>query len=359
MYFVYDGDVLVWYTGDKKEMDLEELPIPAMHYEYDDEKRWPDKKLEEEAALVSEDSEEYDEDISAVIEVEQRRRAGMLMVPEFDNWEAMIGYLDDYAADAFGDGGRRPLVFVDDVPLPIRKMVKDLARVERDELAARKENAGKYPDVASMLMNMDEFSSRRSAKLQEEGQYLRQKIVESELGEAVLDGYDYVEDMKDMAAQLFFLYAQERIMAESEGREPDEDYFYAANNLLTHAMIAQIADDDEDEEEYDPDLDDGTGEELDSVWEAFGDAPDDAAGGSFDDDMDQATEFFLKEKGFDISTLAGAKAAQKFLEEAGPEDAFLTEGLVDHEMDSFMGRMRLQAMLRCVHARIRKMIREK
>ena len=66
--------------------------------------------------------------------------------------------------------------------------------------------------------------------------------------------------------------------------------------------------------------------------------------------------FVLKGKGFDISSLAGAKAAQKFLENAGPEDAFVTEGPVDNEMDEFMGKMRLEAMLKCVKARIDQMI---
>ena len=61
-------------------------------------------------------------------------------------------------------------------------------------------------------------------------------------------------------------------------------------------------------------------------------------------------------EGIDISSLAGAKAAQKFLENAGPEDAFVTEGPVDNEMDEFMGKMRLEAMLKCVKARIDQMI---
>lgn len=73
-------------------------------------------------------------------------------------------------------------------------------------------------------------------------------------------------------------------------------------------------------------------------------------------EMDAATETFLKDKGFDISSLAGAKAAQKFLENAGPEDAFVTEGPVDNVMDEFMGKMRLETMLKCVKARIDQMI---
>lgn len=80
MYFVYEGEVLARYTGDKKEMNLDDLPIPAMHYEYENE---TDKKLIKEAAFWTEDGEGHDEDICAVIEVEQRRRAGILANPPF------------------------------------------------------------------------------------------------------------------------------------------------------------------------------------------------------------------------------------------------------------------------------------
>ena len=52
---------------DKKEMNLDDLPIPAMHYEYENK---TDKKLVEEAAFWAEDGEGHDKDISAVIEWE-------------------------------------------------------------------------------------------------------------------------------------------------------------------------------------------------------------------------------------------------------------------------------------------------
>lgn len=344
MYFVYDGDVLAWYTGDKTEMNLDDLPVPAMHYEYEN---LPDKKLEEEAAFWSEDGEGHDDDISAVIEVEQRRRAGILSVPEFDRWPDLIDCLERYAEDMYRDP-RRPLIFPDELSLPVRKLIREIAKIEHEEIAFRKKNLHKTAE------EIDEATQKEFLDLENRGWDVREALLDSELGDDILDKEDPVEDLKTMAAQMLFLYAQTRSRAETEGGEPEEDFFYAGSNLYAHAVVDQVT---EENEEYDDD--DSSEEELDSVWEAFGDAPDDAAGGDFDDDMDEATEFFLKEKGFDISTLAGAKAAQKFLEEAGPEDAFITEGPVDNEMDNFMGRMRLQAMLRCVHARIRKMIGEK
>lgn len=48
-------------------MNLDDLPIPAMHYEYENK---TDKKLVEEAAFWAEDGEGHDKDISAVIEWE-------------------------------------------------------------------------------------------------------------------------------------------------------------------------------------------------------------------------------------------------------------------------------------------------
>jgi hypothetical protein len=159
-----------------------------------------------------------------------------------------------------------------------------------------------------------------------------------------------------MAAQLFFLYSQTRMRAETEGGEPEEDFFYAGSNLYAHAVADQIMEEgDEGEDDYGPMLDDESRQALDDLYESFGGfvKVDDE---DFAKEMDAATVAFLKGKGFDISSLAGAKAAQKFLETAGPEDAFVTEGPVDNEMDTFMGRMRLEAMLKCVKARIDQMI---
>ena len=81
-----------------------------------------------------------------------------------------------------------------------------------------------------------------------------------------------------------------------------------------------------------------------------------AVSDEFLEGMDQVMEYTMKEKGFDINTLSGAKAAQKFLENARVEDAFITEGPIDNAVDWHMGEARLDAMLKCVKARIQKMI---
>ena len=67
----------------------------------------------------------------------------------------------------------------------------------------------------------------------------------SRFAEPFLRGYDPVEDLKDMAAHLFFLYAQERYAAEMAGKEPSEDFYYAACHLYDHAMFEQSSAEDE------------------------------------------------------------------------------------------------------------------
>ncbi|MBO5567587.1 MAG: hypothetical protein J6A79_01385, partial [Clostridia bacterium] len=175
--------------------------------------------------------------------------------------------------------------------------------------------------------------------------------------------YDPIEDLKTMAAQMFFLYSQERMRAEVEGREPDEEFFYAGSNLYAHAVVSQIADANADEEDDEADDDDYVFpqdmdmNELAKYAEGFSER---VKYGDLDDEflegMDQVTEYTMKEKGFDINTLSGAKAAQKFLENARVEDAFITEGPIDNAVDWHMGEARLDAMLKCVKDRIQKMI---
>ena len=355
MYFVYEGDVLARYIGEE-DWEPDDLPVPAMHYDYDDESIWTNSKLKKEAGRVGEGMEYYDEDASAALETEQNRRAGLLSVPEFDDWKEFVAYVEQYAEDAFGDDDRRPLVFPDELSLPTRKLIREVAKIEHEEIAFRKKNLHKASE------DIDEATKKEFMELDNRGWDIREALLDSDLGDLILDKYDPVEDMKTMAAQMFFLYSQTRMKAEIEGGKPDEDLFYAGSNLYAHAVVDQIEeekDDDEDDEddEYDPLTDYQAKEALNEFWNAFGEY---MAGGGPDDefmrDMDASTEAFLKEKGFDITTLVGAKAAQRFLEKAGPEDAFVTEGPVDNEMDEAMGRMRLDAMLRCVKARIQKMI---
>ena len=333
MYFVSDEDVLARYTGDE-EWDLDDLPVDAVCFDYDDESKWTDNKLKKEAART----EDEDEDAFAAVEMELRRRTGLLSVPEFDDWDDLVSFVENYMADTLD---RRPLFLLEDLSLPVRKKIRDVAKIAREEIAFRKKDKSSV-DYEELDQQIESLVNR--------GWKAREKLLDSELGDDLLDVYDPIEQMKMMAGQMLFLYAESRLKAETEGGKPDEDFFYAGANLYSHAVADQIHEEDEDDDE-DDDVD------FDA-WEAFQEYLKSAAGKTFDEEMDESTEAFLREKGYDISTLAGAKAAQKFLENAGPEDAFWTEGPVDNEMDEYMGRMRIGAMLECVKARIEKMIRK-
>lgn len=354
MYFVRYGEVCARYTG-KVIRDEENLPEGTNIYNVDDERFFPLDVLEREFKRTELDSDDWDEDLHAAVEVELLRRKSGMDTCRCDKWEDVLKMLEDDDAD---DDGRRPLVFPGELSLPTRKLIREVAKIEHEEIAFRKKNVHKTAE------DIDEATKKEFMELDSRGWDIREALLDSDLGDIILEKYDPVEDMKTMAAQLFFLYSQTRLKAEVVGGKPDEDLFYAGSNLYAHAVVDQLEDEEdeyddeeEDDEDFDPLTDYQAEEALDEFWNAFGEYM--AGGGADDDfmrDMDASTEAFLKEKGFDITTLAGAKAAQQFLENAGPEDAFVTEGPVDNEMDEAMGRMRLSAMLGCVKARIQKMI---
>ena len=64
------------------------------------------------------------------------------------------------------------------------------------------------------------------------------------------------EDLKKMVSHLFFLYAAERHRVERTGEEPNEDFFYAGNNIYKQAIVAQIMAEDDEEEYEEEDWDD-------------------------------------------------------------------------------------------------------
>ena len=78
----------------------------------------------------------------------------------------------------------------------------------------------------------------------------------------------------------------------------------------------------------------------------------------FVNDLGETTDQFLMAKGFDLSTLTGLKAAQKWLEEVKVEDAFRSEGPMD-SIDRHLGQARLAAMLKIVKKRIEDYLKRK
>ncbi len=150
-----------------------------------------------------------------------------------------------------------PPVFPGDVPEEDMKTIRALAELEREHIALDRRLGMK--DISD-FMNLDEVTSRKIDRLMIKGNELRDQLLQGSLAAAVLDYDDDVQDMKKMASILLFLYAAERQQAENEERKPDEDYYYAGQNMYKHAVVEQLsAEDDEDwgEEDWDEaDLDD-------------------------------------------------------------------------------------------------------
>lgn len=360
MYFVRYAEKIYRYTG-TEDWDKDELPEFTSYYDYDDEQKWSVAGLKKEAKRVAFGTKDWDEDALTAIDTELERRNHSEALLCFGKWDDLMDALYDDDNEDYEDEDeeedRRPIIYPEDITLPTRKLIRDVARIEHEEMAFRKKNAGKQPS------DLNEKTVKEFLKLDKKGWKARETLMNSDLAQMILELYDPIEDLKMMAAQMFFLYSQERMRAEVEGREPDEEFFYAGSNLYAHAVVSQIADANADEEDDEADDDDYIFpqdmdmNELAKYAEAFSER---VKSGDLDDEflegVDQVTEYTLKEKGFDINTLSGAKAAQKFLENARVEDAFITEGPIDNAVDWHMGEARLDAMLKCVKARIQKMI---
>ena len=65
-----------------------------------------------------------------------------------------------------------------------------------------------------------------------------------------------------------------------------------------------------------------------------------------------AAEEFFRSKGYDISTLAGCKAALIWLETAQVSDAFWEGGAIDNATDWYIGEARLEALSKALQARL-------
>ena len=364
MYYVINAQDFVRcvrVTGIRPDWEKEEIPSDVRRFDYDDEKLWPDQKLSDEYKRVSDVHSESDVFACFAVEAELRRRHGeperdvyddrLVLVTAlngFDDEDPDIGEEDD--DDEFDEFAvRKPVIAPEEIDLPTMALIHDLAANELDRINHGRRQA-ESPD------QKDFAEAMRRSKQYEDGNKLRLKLMSTDFADNLIDGFDTIEDMKIVAAHLFFLYAQERQKAEQEGRKVNEDYYYAACNLFECAAIYQIA------EESDLNVlpEEETTEMMANYAEALNEYIRNAAA---DDELlktfEEPTEQFLKEKGFDLSTLAGLKAAQVWLEKARPEDAFATEGPIDNEVDWHMGEARLDGMLKIVKARIQKLIEGK
>ena len=255
MYFVRYKVLCARYTG---EWDADSLPEETYYFNYDDESAWSLQELELESDATDYDG--YHEDLYAHIAAvtELRRRKNGTDDYLCGEWEEVLDRLteeddEEEAEEAEAATARRPLIFPDDLSLPVRQMIRKAAEQEREETAFRKRVTAMKPG------EITEEILKENDALQEKGRGPRQALTESDLGKQILRGEDPVENMKTLAAQMFFLYSSARILAEADGTEPEEDFYYAGANLYAHAAADQW------EEEHNP----GGNDDVSRLFDQF------------------------------------------------------------------------------------------
>ena len=132
----------------------------------------------------------------------------------------------------------------DRLPKGVQKLVKRLANIEREELKTLR--AG-YPDEEARMMALIDKGNKVTEEL------MCSKFAMEEIGVCYPDSSD---DLLVMGEYLLGEYALERIYAEENGDQCDEDLFYAGANLKQAADILADAEYDEfpDDELDNPDV---------------------------------------------------------------------------------------------------------
>lgn len=129
----------------------------------------------------------------------------------------------------------KPIVYPEDLSLPTRKLIMDLAKIELEELSIMKTQAATSNDFASM----DIALFNRNMEINKKGFTMRNALLSSDLADLIRELRDPAEEMKSMAAILLFLYTHEKMRNMVLGREVDESFYYAGANLYRHAVIMQ------------------------------------------------------------------------------------------------------------------------
>ena len=129
----------------------------------------------------------------------------------------------------------KPIVYPEDLSLPTRKLIMDLAKIELEELSIMKTQAATSNDFASM----DIALFNRNMEINKKGFTMRNALLSSDLADLIRELKDPAEEMKSMAAILLFLYTHEKMRNMVLGREVDEGFYYAGANLYRHAVIMQ------------------------------------------------------------------------------------------------------------------------
>ena len=131
----------------------------------------------------------------------------------------------------------------DRLPKGVQKLVKRLANIEREQLKMLR--AG-FPDEKARMIALIDQGNKVTEEL------MCSKFAMEEIGVCYPDSPD---DLQEMGEFLLGEYALERIYAEENGDQYDEDLFYAGANLKQAAdMLAEVGDDafpdDESDDEF-------------------------------------------------------------------------------------------------------------
>jgi len=130
----------------------------------------------------------------------------------------------------------KPLLYPEDVTLPLRSRITSLARIEQEELGVLRRSRGNpdYPDTAAY--NRDLIITRKGIRA-------RGDLLAHEQMQPYLHKKHPAEELKAAAAMMFFLYSQDRTRKSLSGEEPDETYYYAGENLYRYAVVMQKLED--------------------------------------------------------------------------------------------------------------------
>ena len=188
MYFSRLGEVCVRYTG--TDWNEDDLPALTRTYDYDDEFKWPLAALRKEERRVT-SGKDFDMNALFTVQAEISRRGRMEEPDTTGDWDKVIEMLEaaddmwydpDLDDEEWDDEERRPIIFTDTISLPTRKLIRDVANAEREELAFSKENRQKEI-LKDGQIQIDEKNARKFAALYQKGLKAREALMNSDLGD--------------------------------------------------------------------------------------------------------------------------------------------------------------------------------
>ncbi len=134
-------------------------------------------------------------------------------------------------------------------PTDVSKLIKRLAKIEKDEIDFTRKYANE---------KMTEKRMETWLKMMNKGENIRDEMIRHSFFADVYEGVEercHYTDMHQLGMILMNAYTMDRIEKEVHGEEPDEDLFYAAASLIQNAMTEMEGEEDDDEDWDDDDWD--------------------------------------------------------------------------------------------------------